>query len=111
MSGLDAIDGILEHAGDPDEVLRETVRVLASEPDATWAGIAFLERGELTLGPSFGRPDETRRHRVPIVYQDERVGELWVDGEPDPVFLARVADVISTHVLIGWDTGGEAWEP
>jgi hypothetical protein len=39
------------------------------------------------------------------------VGELWVDGEADRGTLERVADRLAAHVLIGWDTQGEHWEP
>ena len=65
----------------------------------------------LPLGPTAGAPDEARRMRVPIVFQGDPVGELWVDGDPDRALLDRVAALIAPLVLIGWDTGGEAWEP
>jgi len=36
-----------------------------------------------------------------------------VDGAPpeDAAFLERVAVLVSGHCLVGWDTGGEPWEP
>jgi hypothetical protein len=108
---LQALDRILERGGEPDDVLRDATAVLADEPTVAWAGIAFLEEGDLVLGPAAGTPDETRRTRFPIAYRGEPVGELWVDGEADRGFLERVAARISAHVLIGWDTGGEGWEP
>ena len=108
---LEALDRALNRGEEPDEVLRDTVRILAEEPGLHWAGIAFLEDGTLTVGPEAGVRDEGLRVRVPIAYQGTSVGELWVDGEADPAFLTRVALLISAHVLIGWDTGGEAWEP
>jgi hypothetical protein len=27
------------------------------------------------------------------------------------MFLERVADLVADHCLVGWDTGGEMWEP
>jgi len=108
---LEALDRILNRGGDADDVLRSVVTVLLREPEIAWAGIAFLEEGELALGPQAGEPDESHRMRAPVVYQGDRVGELWVDGETDRAFLERVAVLISAHVLIGWDTRGEAWEP
>jgi hypothetical protein len=108
---LEALDRILNRGGDADEVLRAVVRVLANEPELDWAGIYFLDGGELQLGPQAGEPDELRRIRTPIAYRDAPVGELGVDGEADLAFLARVATLISAHVLLGWDTGGKAWEP
>jgi putative methionine-R-sulfoxide reductase with GAF domain len=108
---LDALDRILERGGEPDDVLRATTALLVDEPTVAWAGMAFLEEGDLVLGPAAGKPDEAQRVRVPIAYQGKPVGELWVDGEADRRFLEKVAARISAHVLIGWDTGGEGWEP
>ena len=55
---------------------------------------------------------------VPISYEDIVVAEIDIDsdvpaafGDVDRVFLERVAKLISPHCLVGWDTGGEAWEP
>jgi L-methionine (R)-S-oxide reductase len=55
---------------------------------------------------------------VPISYEDIVVAEIDIDsdlptafGDDDRVFLERVAKLISPHCLVGWDTGGEAWEP
>jgi L-methionine (R)-S-oxide reductase len=55
---------------------------------------------------------------VPISYEDIVVAEIDIDsdmpaafGDDDRVFLERVATLISPHCLVGWDTGGEAWEP
>jgi putative methionine-R-sulfoxide reductase with GAF domain len=108
---LEALDRILERDGEADDLLRSATAVLADEPTVAWAGIAFLEEGDFVLGPAAGEPDETRRTRVPIAYQGDPVGELWVDGEADQQFLEQVAARIAAHVLIGWDTRGEAWEP
>ena len=108
---LEALDRILNRGGDADDVLRSVVTTLAEEPEIAWAGIAFLEEGKLVLGPQAGEPDESHRRRAPVAYQGDRVGELWVDGKAEPAFLERVAVLISAHVLIGWDTRGEAWEP
>ncbi len=113
MSGpsTEEIARILEEVEDADEALRRVVALLVDEPGATWAGVAFLEDGHLTLGPSAGSPDEARRIRVPIVFQGDHVGELLVDGTMDPAVVAQIADRIAPQVLIGWDTGGEPWEP
>lgn len=108
---LEAIDRILNRSADADAALRAVVAALADEPGIAWAGIAFLEDGRLELGPEAGTPDEPRRRRVPVSFRDKAVGELWVDGEADPGLLERVALLVSHHVLIGWDTGGEPWKP
>ncbi|HJU47631.1 MAG TPA: hypothetical protein VJ689_05840 [Gaiellaceae bacterium] len=108
---LEAVDEILAGGGDADDVLRAVVQVLASEPDVCWAGILFVEEGALVLGPESGRADTARRRGLPIAYRGERVGELAVDGEADEALLAQIADRVAAHVLLGWDTGGERWEP
>lgn len=109
-----AIASVVQAIGetnDADEVLRATVTTLAAQSGVEWAGIGFLEAGTLTLGPEAGSPDEARRERVPIAFQGALVGELWVDGTADRGALEQIATLIAPHVLIGWDTGGEAWEP
>lgn len=108
---LAALDAVLAEAADADEALRETVRLLAAEPGITWAGIAFVESTGLVLGPTAGTPDEARRSSVGVGYRGAVVGELQVDGDADRALLDAVAERISAHVLLGWDTAGEAWEP
>jgi hypothetical protein len=108
---LESVEQALEQGGEPDDVLRAAVRALTKVPGIAGAGIAFLEESGLVLGPSAGDEDESRRVRIAVAFQGAKVGELWVDGDADPAFLERVALLLSAHVLIGWDTRGEAWEP
>jgi hypothetical protein len=108
---LEEIDAALASSPDADDSHRETVRILAAQPGVAWAGIAFVESTGLVLGPSAGAPDEARRRLVTVCYKDETVGELQVDGEVDQALLEAVAERISEYVLLGWDTGGEHWEP
>ncbi|MEP6892651.1 MAG: hypothetical protein ABI927_02625 [Gaiellaceae bacterium] len=110
-SSRDEVDRIIEQGGDADDVLRAVVAALISEPEIGWAGIRFLEAGSLVLGPSAGTPDEPRRHPTPIAFRGDRVGELVVDGAANRALLDHVAAQISPYVLLGWDTGGNAWEP
>ena len=107
---LESIEAILAASADADDALRAVAAVLADEPGVVWAGIAFFEEGELLLGPEAGKPDEPRRIRVPVVYDGDDVAELWVDGIADRAFLERVARLVSTHCLVGWDTGGVPWD-
>lgn len=112
MSAPDAeIEAIVGRGGDADDVLREVVAALASR--YRWAGILFVEGGTLALGPHAGTPDEAARLQVPVAFQGERVAELAVDGAPeeDRRFLERTAELVAGHCLVGWDTGGEDWEP
>ena len=111
MSTPEAIEAIAARGGEADEILRELVAALAER--YAWAGIFFVENGELVLGPQAGTPDETARTRVPVRFQGDRIAELRVDDAPeeDRKFLERVAELAAGHCLVGWDTGGEAWDP
>lgn len=95
---------------DADDVLRETVASLVAEGCA-WAGIFFVEGDALALGPAAGKPDERRRRTVPVTWKGDRIAELAVDGELQRERLERVAAEIAGLCLVGWDTGGETWEP
>jgi len=55
---------------------------------------------------------------VPVRYDDIVVAEIDIDsdeqaafGEADREFLERVAEQLAPSCLLGWDTGGEPWEP
>lgn len=110
MSGpLETIKGIVGGEGDPDDVLRSVVDTLAGEAGVSWAGIVFLEDGGPTSGPQAGDEDASRRIDVPITFGGRAVAELRVDGDADPELLRRVAELISPHCLVGWDTGGVPW--
>ncbi|HZR96090.1 MAG TPA: hypothetical protein VFA56_10370 [Gaiellaceae bacterium] len=117
MSNADAagrrIDELLAGGGDADDVLRGVVSALHEHAGYAWAGISFVENGALVLGPHAGTPAPERRTSVPITYQQERVAELEVDDAPeeDRIFLERVVALVAGHCLVGWDTGGESWEP
>lgn len=97
---------------DADDVLREAVAELAKTYD--WVGIAFVEQGELVLGPATGPEPETTCV-VPIVYEGTPVAELRVAPADvtaeQRASLERVAAELSPFSLVGWDTGGEAWSP
>ncbi len=106
---LEAIDRILNRGGDADDVLRAVLDVFGSR--FSYVAIAFVEDGELVVGPEQGHPQETRS--FPIEFQGSNVAELRVAGaEPgDDAFLNRVGLLISPHCLVGWDTGGKEWRP
>ena len=112
MTDLTArVEGLLERGGEADDVLRAVVSTLVDEPGVAWAGVAFVEEADLVVGPASGEPSPELRARIPIAFQGSAVGELWVDGAVPSEDLQRVAALIAPLVLIGWDTGGEAWEP
>jgi putative methionine-R-sulfoxide reductase with GAF domain len=95
---------------DADAQLRQAVAALAAREDCTWAGIYFVEEDSLVLGPEAGAPDPARRTTVPVLWRETRVAELAADGQVERVELETVAGEIADLCLVGWDTGGEAWE-
>src|SRR5262249_15212020 len=110
-AAIEAIESIVAGGGEVDDVLRHVVAALVDEGDCGWAGILFAEEDELVLGPQAGNPDPGLRLQIPVVYEGSRVAELVVDGCDDPTALDRVAKLIATHCLVGWDTAGEPWQP
>jgi L-methionine (R)-S-oxide reductase len=63
---LEAIDRILNRAGDADDVLREVVSVLHERFDRySWVGIYLIEGDALVLGPWQG-PEATEHVRIPV---------------------------------------------
>ena len=95
---------------DADEQLRQTVSRIAARERCSWAGIYFVEEGELVLGPEAGTAEPERRTTVPVLWRDTHVAELAVDGDVEPAELATVAAEIADLCLVGWDTGGEVWQ-
>ena len=112
-SALEAIERLLHDGGDADDILRRVVAALHDTAGYAWAGIFFVEEDELVLGPEAGTPDPSRRTTIPVTWQGDRVADLAADGAPeqDRTFLERAATLVSGHCLVGWDTGGESWEP
>ena len=91
---LKAVDGILDHGGEPDEVLRAVVELLHDRFDHySWVGIYLVEGDELVLGPWKG-PQETDHVRIPvgqgICGAAAATGETEIvdDVNADPRYLA-----------------------
>jgi hypothetical protein len=93
---LEAVERILNRGGDADDVLRQVVDAL-QERAATWVGIAFVQAGNLELGPSAGGavPDEVQRHAVH--WNGARIAELWTGAGADSALCERVALIVSPY--------------
>jgi hypothetical protein len=112
MSSLpEEVELLLSRGGDVDDVLRAVVHALVERGGARWSGILFAEGDDFVLGPQAGHPDESKRLYVPVIYDGEQIGILVADRARSVSLLERVAELISAHVLLGWDTGGERWTP
>jgi hypothetical protein len=108
---LEAVERVLNRGGEADDVLRQVVAIL-HERLGHYVRISFVEVGGLVPGPAAG--DEAATTPFPISFQDRRVAELEAGGEltdDDRALLERVAILVSPYALVGWDTGGEEWDP
>ena len=108
---VDAVDRILAESRDADDALRAVVHAIVQRGGARWAGILFAEGDDFVLGPQAGESDEAKRLYVPVTYDGAQIGILVADGARSIRMLERVAELVSTYVLLGWDTGGQAWSP
>jgi hypothetical protein len=115
---IEGIERVVAHEPEADEILRQVVVVLHEWIRGVRSvAVAFVEDGALAPGPIAGPPvPNAPSIAVPVLYERRAVAELWIDadGEPDDAdraFLVRVAELLSPYCLVGWDTGGEAWEP
>jgi hypothetical protein len=98
--------------GEADEILRQAVATIAKRFD-TFCGIRFVEDGGMLDGPSAGAFGEPRAV-VPITYDDSSIAEIVLGNEladEDRDALDRIAELLSAYCLVGWDTGGESWNP
>ena len=113
-----AIEQIVAHEPEADQILRESVVALYEHiPGVRSVAVAFVESGSLAPGPIAGDPIAgTPTVSEPVLYERRAVAELWIDGGSPPdtadrALLQRVSELLSPYCLVGWDTGGEAWEP
>jgi hypothetical protein len=114
----EAIEQIVAHEPEADQILREAVVALYEHvPDVRSVAVAFVESGALAPGPIAGDPLAGEPPvRAPVLYEGRPVAELWIAGggapdDGDRALLARICELLSPYCLVGWDTGGEAWEP
>jgi hypothetical protein len=115
---LETIGRAIGHEPEADEILRQTVVVLYEWIAGVQSvAIAFVEEGRLVPGPVAGEPiEQPTALAVPVQYEGRVVAELWTSAteqpdEGDRAFAVQVAGLLSPYCLVGWDTGGEAWEP
>jgi len=106
------IQQILERSEEADQILLGTIAALSAHYEAG-VGIRFIEEGSFSDGPWAGEAGVTTTE-VEVRYDGELVALLVT-----PASLAadaiktweQVADLISAFCLVGWDIGGEDWEP
>jgi hypothetical protein len=117
VSLADQVQAIVDGGEEADEILRASLAAVHEAAGAPWSAIAFVEEREMAVGPLLGRaPGGTPEPAltVPIVYRGDTVAGLWFGSETPrglDADLSRVAAMLAPYCLVGWDTGGEGWEP
>jgi hypothetical protein len=117
VSIADRVQAIVEGGEEADEILRASLAAVHEAAGAPWSAIAFVEEREMAVGPLLGRAPEGTPEpalSVPIVYRGETVAGLWFGSEAPRELaaeLSRVAALLAPYCLVGWDTGGEHWDP
>jgi transglutaminase-like putative cysteine protease len=109
---LAEVERIVAAGGEADDVLRAVVAALHQR--YAWVALRFNEEGELVLGPSAGS-ESGELVEQDVVYNGERIGVLELGGasltDGDRDVARDIVDRIAVLTLLGWDTGGETWEP
>jgi hypothetical protein len=111
---VEAVERPLNRGGDADDVLRAVVTTLVERmPHLERVWIVFAEGDQRVVGPSAGDPACEAQRAFPVRFQEAEIAYLTVAGldAGDEATLARIATIIAPYCLVGWDTGGERWEP
>jgi hypothetical protein len=117
VSLADQVQAIVDGGEEADEILRASLAVVHEAAGAPWSAIAFVEEREMAVGPLLGAaPGGTPVPAlvVPISYRGDTVAGLWFGSETPRELdadLSGVAAMLAPYCLVGWDTGGEGWEP
>ena len=117
MSIADQVQAIIDSGEEADQILRASLAAVHEEAGAPWSAIAFVEEHEMAVGPLLGRAPEgtpAPALAVPIVYRGDTVAGLWFGSATRRALdadLSRVAALLAPYCLVGWDTGGEQWDP
>jgi hypothetical protein len=111
------VQAIVDGGEEADDILRAALAAIHEGAGAPWSAIAFVEEGQMAIGPLVGATIEdppAPALAVTIVYRGDTVAALWLGSAPAPAVTAeleRAAALLAPYCLVGWDTGGEQWEP
>ena len=107
-----AIEQILERSEEADQILLGTIAALSSHYKPG-VGIRFIEEGSFSHGPWAGEAGVVTTE-VEVRYDGELVALLVTPAPLDDdarKTWEQVANLVSAFCLVGWDIGGEDWEP
>jgi hypothetical protein len=117
LSIAERVQAIVDGGEEADQILRASLAAVHEGAGAPWSAIAFVEEREMVAGPLAGQPPggvPVPDLIFPITYRGETVAALWFGGEMPRELdadLSRVAELLAPYCLVGWDTGGEHWDP
>lgn len=119
---LAGIERLEAEEPEADEILRGALAALVGPAGFRGAAIWFVEGDDLQLGPAAGEPVVLVDAAAPtaaggalaveVPFDGRRVAVLAVapaEADERP-FLERVAALLAGACLVGWDTGGVAWD-
>jgi hypothetical protein len=112
MSAEEDVQRLVDEGEEADAIVRGAVARLAADR-AGGVGLRFVEEGAFVEGPWVG-PSGPVADAVPVSYDGDVVAELVATGPLDDRERAaweRIALLLSPFCLVGWDIGGEEWEP
>jgi hypothetical protein len=111
------VQAIIDCGEEADDILRAALAAVHEGAGAPWSAIAFVEEGQMVIGPLLGTaPDDSPAPAlaVPIDYRGDTVAALWLGSAPARALereLEHAAELLAPYCLVGWDTGGEDWVP
>jgi hypothetical protein len=117
VSLADQVKAIVDSGQEADEILRASLAAVHEVAGSPWSAIGFVEEREMVVGPLVGDAPEgtpVPAMVVAIVYRGEIVAGLWFGSETPRELdadLSSVAALLAPYCLVGWDTGGEHWDP
>ncbi len=82
MSIAAQVKAIVDGGEEADDILRASLAALHGAVGAAWSAIAFVEEGQMAIGPLIGESDGAPEPAlaVPIVYRGDTVAALWFGG-------------------------------
>ena len=80
------VQAVIDGGEEADEILRASLAAVHEGAGAPWSAIAFVEEGQMVIGPVAGTaPDDAPAPAlaVPIVYRGDTVAALWLGSAVD----------------------------
>ena len=118
MSIDERVQAVIDGGEEADDILRAALAAVHEGASAPWSAIAFVEEGQMAIGPLHGQ--RARRHagarprgadRLPRRHRRRALARERARDAASTAELERAAALLAPYCLVGWDTGGEEWVP